>query len=101
MTKPDCLKTIETKIGTLSKMTSYKREEKFVYEFLQKKYLIVYSIASFEKNKKPVYSEIVFKTPQPFFIHMNKNENDWSMDIYYLSENYKELLFFINQIEKI
>ena len=99
--KPDYIKILESEIGFLSKMSSYDRDDKFVQAFLDKKNLIVYSVSNFAKNKKTNYTELILKTAQPFYIHLSKKDNDWAMDIYYLPENYKELLFFINQIEKV
>lgn len=101
MMKPKFIKSVEKEMGFLSIMSSYDRDEKFVQSFLQKKHHIVFAISNFTKEKKPNYSEIILKTAQPFYIHLIKKDNDWAMDIYYLPENYKELLFFINQIEKV
>lgn len=98
--KPKFIEDIETKVGIFSKMVSYDRTEKFVQSFLTKKYKVAYSISMHNKGEKPKYSELILETAQPFYIHLFKKEKDWSMDIYYLPEKYKELIFFINQIEK-
>jgi len=99
--RPDFIIKLENKVGSLSIMNSYDREDTFVPKLLQKKHTIVYSVSNFDKNKKTNYTEIILETPQPFYIHLLKKDKDWSMDIYYLPENYKELIFFINQIEKL
>jgi len=101
MMKPEFIVKLENKVGLLSIMNSYDREDAFIRKVLQKKHTIVYSVSNLDKNKETNYSEIILKTPQPFYIHLLKKEKDWSMDIYYLQENYKELIFFINQIEKL
>lgn len=98
--KPEWIKEIENKIGILSKLTSYVRTDKFVQSLISKKYKIVYSISSFQKGDKPKFSELILETAQPFYLHFLKTDKDWSMDIYYLPDKYKELIFFINQIEK-
>lgn len=98
--KPKFIENLETEAGIFSKMVSYDRGEKFVQNLLTKKYKIVYSVSSFDKGEKPRYLELIFETAQPFYVHLSKKDKDWSMDIYYLPEKYKELIFFINQIEK-
>lgn len=99
--KPEFIIKLENKVGSLSIMNSYDREDAFIQKILQKKHTIVYSVSNLDMNKKTNYTEIILKTVQPFYIHLIKKDKDWSMDIYYSQENYKELIFFINQIEKI
>lgn len=99
--KTDFILQIEKKDGILSKMICPNRTETFVKSLLNKKYKVVYSVSGYEKGKKPDFSEIILETAQPFYIHLSKGNKEWSMDIYYLPDKHKELLFFINQIEKI
>lgn len=97
---PKYITDLEGKVGIFSEMISHDRDNNFVQNFLAKKFKIVYSVSKYEKGEKPNYIELVLETAQPFYIHLMKKDKDWSMNIYYLADNYKELIFFINQLEK-
>ena len=100
MKKPDYIIKLEQEGGVFSKIKSYDRDDKFFDQILSKNYQVVYSISEYEKGKKPYFTEVILQTQQPFYVHLLKKDNGWSMDIYYLADKYKELIFFINQIEK-
>lgn len=99
MEKPKIIIDLEIKEGVLSVMTIEDDTKKLFEKLHQKKFKRIFSVANF-LDKKPNFTEIVLETPQPFFLHLKKTQEDWSLDIYYKPENYKELLFFINQLEK-
>lgn len=100
MEKPQIIKSLENELGVYSIITLRKFDEKQVEKLTHKKFQIIYSSAEMV-DKKTYYKELVLETPQPFFLHLKKIEDEgWAFNIYYKPEKYKELIFFINQLEK-
>lgn len=92
---------IQKKDGFYSTLSFYDRDKNFINNLLKKTYKIVSSHSEILMGEKPNYKEILFETSQPFYIHVKEKSSDvWSMDIYFKQEKYKELIFFINQLEK-
>lgn len=99
MEKPKIIIDLENKLGVFSIMSFKNNTSKLFDKFQEKKFQRIFSVGDFFE-KKPNFTEVIFETPQPFFLHLRKNEEDWTLDIYYKPENFKELIFFINQLEK-
>ena len=66
------------------------------------KFPIVYEEVLLSNEGVYEYYNQIFKTPQGFFIDLNKpsDKEDWTVTIYYKAENNKELKFFINNLKK-
>ncbi len=99
MEKPKVITNLEIEEGVFSVITLKNDILKLRDKISQKKYKNIYSVGTFSE-KKVEYDEVIYETPQPFFLHLKKTQTEWYLNIYYKPENYKELIFFINQLDK-
>lgn len=87
--------------GIYSILTYFDRSQNFINLLLKKTFKIGFSHSELKEGAKPTFKEIIFETSHPFYIHVKEKKSDeWSMNIYYKPEQHKELIFFLNQLEK-
>lgn len=95
------LEELKAKDGVYSVLSYNEKDQNFINALLKKTFKIVWSHSEIKDKGKPAFIEILFETSQPFYLYVKQKSMDvWSMNIYYKPEKYKELLFFINQLEK-
>lgn len=101
--KPDFILDLENKDGVLSLMRFHKFDNLIIKILDDKNYVRVYEEGFVKTTGKAKWVEIIFKTAQPFYLHLiNDIEDDeqYWLNIYYKPENRKELLFFTTQVLK-
>ena len=102
MVKPDYILDIEKTEGIFSVMEMGVFDKNLYNFFKDRKNSVVYS----EINNKQgvlVWTEVIYKTAQSFYINISNNKNDidkWSMTIYYKPEQLSELIVYTNQLLK-
>lgn len=102
MKKPKLIKNIEKTSGVFSYMEMGIFTKDLQSFFKDKNADVVYSETT-NKYGVLIWNEVIYKTAQPFYIHISHLKNDidkWSMNIYYKPEQLNELLIYTNQLLK-
>lgn len=102
MKKQKLLKNNEKITGVYSCMEMGIFTKDLVTFFKDKKMEIIYSDIT-NKNGILMWNEVLYKTPQPFYIQVSHLKNDidnWSMNIYYYPKQLNELIIYTNQLLK-
>ena len=102
MKKPKLIKNNEKTLGVFSSMEMGIFTKDLQSFFKDNNIQMVYSETT-HKNGLLIWNEVIYKTAQPFYIHVSHLKNDidkWSMNIYYKPEQLNELLIYTNQLLK-
>jgi len=96
------IEKVQETLGILSKIHVSNQSNKFLVAIRKLKFPIVYEEVSLSNEGVYEYHNQIFKTPQGFFIDLDKSPDneDWIVTIYYRAENNKELKFFLNNLKK-
>jgi hypothetical protein len=101
--KPDYIQYLELQDGVFSIMKFHNFEKEIIEYLDEKSFDRVYEVGLVSKSGKARWSEVIYKTKQGFFFHLNSNneeEETFSLTIYYKPENRNELLLLTTQILK-
>ena len=102
--KPDYIINSEKTEGIYSVMVFHLFDPSIIKYLDEKNYQRVYEEGRVKNSGKAKWIEIIFKTQQPFYLHiinnMEEDDEQYWLNIYYKAENRKELLFFTTQILK-
>jgi len=102
MVKPEFIQYLELQEGVFSVMKFHRFDKNILKYFDEKKYDRVFEIGVVNVTGKARWDEVIYKTKQEFYLGFKSTDDGefYILDIYYKPENYKELLFFINQLLK-
>lgn len=100
MTKPDYIKNIEEKEGTLSTFEVFDTFESTSKIDNNKNLILVVSECLFIDNK-PKYNSKLYKTSTGFYIYWNRTVMDeFKVVVYHKPENINEVIIFLTQLNK-
>jgi len=101
--KPDYIQFIELQEGVFSYMKFHQFDKSILKYLDDKSFERVFEVGIVSKSGKARWSEVIYKTKQSFFLHLESNNEDdesYWLTIYYKPEKKNELLLFTNQMLK-
>lgn len=103
VTKPDYIQFIELQDGVFSVMKFHQFDYSIIKYLDSKSFERVYEFGVVNKSGKAKWSEVIYKTKQEFYLHLqiDNNEDDslW-LNIYYKPDKRNELILFTTQMLK-
>lgn len=102
MIRPVYIEQIEKNDGIFSSVKLNYYEGKFLDFIKSLKVKVVYEELEIDLTGEIDYNETILESPQKFYIHIiSSGATDvWDTTIYYKPEQFKELKFFINNLNK-
>lgn len=98
--KSDFIKNLEKEgeLFSVVKVPSFKEGKKY---FDNKKVEMVFSISTTDSKGNMLHEEIIYKTPQNFYLECKLDkETECTLTIYYKVSQLNELKFYLNQLHK-
>lgn len=87
----------------MSIMTFHSFRSDIFKFFDEKKIERVYEKSHIHLDGNAVWSELIYKTNQPFYLFLENKSDDsplWNLIIFYKPNQFDELIFFIRQVLK-
>lgn len=101
--KSEYIKHLESDSEIFSYIKAFIKKRDLKKYFDSKKVELVFSISTSDENNKIDWEELIYKTPQNFYVQCNKisdEQSDSSVTIYYRANQNNELKFYLNQLYK-
>lgn len=100
--KPEYIIKLENDSEILSVVNFSYFDGKSEDFFKNKKFKIVYSESFVDESLAIKYNKIIYETEQKFYLYVENGDSKdvWFLTIYYNPNQYNELRFFINQLNK-